>query len=76
MKIDSNEIYETDFEVIGAGMLRIGNNADCRCGGKTGFSIGVEWGAHGFAGGVLDKSETIKLAKHILRISNLEELGV
>jgi hypothetical protein len=76
MEIESNELEDTDFDVVGAGIFRIGNSAKCRCGGKTGFSIGVEWGQHGFAGGVMDKKDAIRLAQHILRISNLEELGV
>jgi hypothetical protein len=54
--------------------LIIANNASTRCSGATGFSIGVEWGQHGYAGGVLSKEDAISLAKHIMRIVNLDDL--
>ena len=62
------------FNVPGAGRLQISNECNHRTGGATGFSIGVEWGQHGFAGGVIDKKEAVKLAQHILRTINLDEL--
>lgn len=69
------ERYE-EFEVKGAGGLIIGNSADTSCGGIKGFSIGAEWGRFGYTGGVISKEEAVRLARHILRIANLEELGI
>jgi hypothetical protein len=62
------------FEVIGAGKIQISNSAKWSCGGKKGFSFGVEWGKHGVVGGVLSKKEAIKLAEHILKIVDLRKL--
>ena len=62
------------FDVPGAGRLQISNECSHRTAGVEGFSIGVEWGQHGFAGGVIDKKEAVKLAQHILRTINLDEL--
>ncbi len=33
-----------DYEVIGAGNLRISTSCTWQCGNKQGFSFGVEWG--------------------------------
>ncbi len=77
MKVKSVYIEEpdfTEFYVPGAGKLQISNDCTHRTGGATGFSIGVEWGRHGFAGGVIDKKEAVKLAQHILRTCNLNDL--
>ena len=63
-----------DYEVIGAGNLRISNSCTWQCGGKKGFSIGAEWGKHGYAGGVISNEDAIRLARHILRTVNLGEL--
>ena len=54
------------FRVNGAGKIQITDDCQYRCGGEEGFSFGVEWGKHGFAGGVLPKEEARKLAEHIL----------
>ena len=62
------------FEVLGAGKIGISKSADHCCGGKEGFSIGVEWGKYGFAGGVISKEEAIKLADHILKLTNIKKL--
>jgi len=42
----------------------------------VGFSFGVQWqwGKYGYAGGVIDKKEAVRLARHILRSVNLDEL--
>lgn len=56
----------TNFEVIGAGGLRISNNNKCLCGNEHGFRFEVSWGLHGYAGGVLSNNEAKKLARHII----------
>ena len=53
------------FKVVGAGKIEIGNDPNSVCGNVEGFSIGVEWGAHGYAGGVMDKKEAKRLADFI-----------
>ena len=67
--------YST-FSVRGAGMIQISDECNASTGGVTGFSFGVEWGQFGYAAGVLSKEEAIKLAKHILRSINLNELDI
>jgi hypothetical protein len=67
------ELYN-EYEVVGAGKLRISKENTAQCGGKVGFSFGVEWGQHGFAGGVISNEEAVRLAKHILRVNNLSQL--
>ena len=54
------------FKVNGAGRIQITEDCQHSCGREEGFSFGVEWGKHGFAGGVLPKEEAKKLAEHIL----------
>ena len=54
------------FRVNGAGKIRITEYCKYSCGGEEGFSFGVEWGRHGFAGGVHPKEEAKKLSKHKL----------
>ena len=59
---------ETDsefFEVQGAGQIQIGKSPNCECGTATGFALGVEWGSHGYTGGVIDAEEAKKLADFI-----------
>lgn len=73
---EENKDYYDYFDVQGAGKLKISYTSCSRTGTANGFSIGVEWGMHGFAGGVIDKKEAIRLAKHILRNTNLDELGI
>ena len=69
------ENYEY-FEVPGAGKIQISNEPTSMTGGAVGFSFGVEWGQSGYCGGVIDKKEAVRLARHILRSVNLEELGI
>ena len=64
---------DIDIEVVGAGTFRISKWDGCRCGGKTGYSIGVSWGQHGMAGGVMDREDAIKLALHILKTSSVDK---
>lgn len=54
------------FRVNGAGKIQITEDCQYSCGNEKGFSFGVEWGKHGFAGGVLPKEEARRLAEHIL----------
>jgi hypothetical protein len=69
------ENYEY-FEVPGAGKIQISKEPDSSTGGAIGFSFGVEWGSNGYAGGVIDKKEAVRLARHILRSVNLSELDI
>lgn len=62
------------FDVPGAGKIQLSYSTSCTTGGVEGFSFGVEWGRHGYAGGVLSKEESIKLANFILRSINLDKL--
>jgi len=53
------------FEVQGAGKIQLGKSTVCETGTAKGFHIGVEWGAHGYTGGVLDVEEARRLADFI-----------
>lgn len=64
---------DIDIEVAGAGIFRISKYDGCRCGDKIGYSIGVSWGQHGFAGGVMDKEDAIKMALYILKTSAMDK---
>lgn len=68
------EKYYEEFYVPGAGKIRISIDPSYKTGDAIGFTFGVEWGRNGYTGGVLDKKEAIRLARHILRNANLEEL--
>jgi len=74
-KNTDEENYEY-FDVPGAGKIQIGKEPNCSTGGAKGFTFGVEWGQHGYAGGVIDKKEAVRLARHILRSVNLNDLGI
>jgi hypothetical protein len=69
------ENYEY-FEVPGAGKIQIAKEPTWTTGGAHGFGFGVQWGQHGYAGGVIDKKEAVRLARHILRSVNLSELDI
>lgn len=62
------------YEIIGAGKLEVSKKSNYQCGGKEGFTVGVEWGKHGFAGGVLSKEDAMKLVEHILKELDLSKL--
>jgi hypothetical protein len=68
------EIEYVYFTVPGAGEIQLSRSTSVRTGGVEGFSFGVEWGRHGYAGGVLSKEEGIRLANFILRSVNLDKL--
>ena len=56
-----------EFEVFGAGQLRISKSNKWECGCVEGFSIGVNWGKHGMNfGGVISNEQAKLLAEHIL----------
>jgi hypothetical protein len=74
--IEMNEENYEYFDVPGAGKIRIAKDPTWTTGGAEGFTFGVEWGQHGYAGGVLDKKESVRLARHILRSVNLNDLGI
>lgn len=69
----NKENYEY-FDVPGAGKIQISKEPTSTTGGVVGFSFGVQWGKYGYAGGVIDKKEAVRLARHILRSVNLDEL--
>lgn len=71
----NEETYEY-FDVPGAGKIQIAKDPTWTTGGAKGFTFGVEWGGNGYIGGVLDKKEAVRLARHILRAVNLNELGI
>ena len=64
-----NHDVDTDqddvFNVEGAGRLQVSKTDHWQCGGNEGFSIGIEWGRYGYAGGVLSRAEAARLVKHI-----------
>lgn len=62
------------FNVPGAGKIQISTSTTVRTGGVEGFAFGVEWGRYGYAGGVLSKEESVRLANFILRSVNLDRL--
>ncbi len=64
--IKNIKVEKLDFRVNGAGTIRISKDADFLCKGEMGFSIGVSWGKHGFAGGTIPREEARRLAEHIL----------
>lgn len=70
----SNAISKKVFEVIGAGEIRIGADAESICGDRAGFTFAVSWGKYGFAGGVLNRDQAKALAEHILSVLNSPEL--
>ena len=65
---------ELEFEIIGAGSLRISESNKCKCGGKEGFYFGVSWTESPFIGGVISNDEAIKLAEHILKETKVIDL--
>lgn len=71
-----NEENNEYFEVPGAGKIQISKEPTSMTGGAIGFSFGVEWGQYGYSGGVIDKKEAVRLARHILRSVNLNELDI
>jgi len=74
-KNTDEENYEY-FEVPGAGKIQIAKEPTWTTGGAEGFAFGVEWGQHSYSGGVIDKKEAVRLARHILRSVNLNDLGI
>jgi len=50
-----------EFEVTGAGSIRIEHDAISYSGGAAGLGVGVSWGRYGYIGGVLDAAEVRKL---------------
>lgn len=63
-KEDDSHLF---FEVQGAGDLQISKSSSWKTGTAEGFSIGVSWGQHGYAGGVMDMKEAEEMARHILK---------
>lgn len=68
------EIECVYFDVPGAGKIQISRSTSVRTGSAEGFSFGVEWGRHGYAGGVLSREEAVRLSNFILRSVNLDRL--
>lgn len=64
-----NELDELErFVVPGAGYIEISKHAHALTGSAVGFHFTVTWSRHYPAGGVLSRSEAIKLANHILKV--------
>lgn len=55
-----------EFEVVGAGSIRVGKTSTAICGGRAGFTLDASWGSNGFSGGVLPQAEARRLAEYIL----------
>jgi len=53
------------IDIAGAGRLRIGKKPNTSTINKTGFQLGVSWGRHGYAGGVLDREAAKRLVECI-----------
>lgn len=63
--VKNNEIEYLHIYIGGAGILELSKLPNWQTERITGFHLGVEWGKHGFAGGVLSQEDAIKLAEHI-----------
>ena len=64
---------EIRVEVAGAGFLRF-DHYPSTTGQSTGFSVGASWSKYGeFCGGVMDRSEAVRLAWEILRIVRIND---
>lgn len=63
----NNFIPSLYFEVTGAGDVRMSESCHHSTGQVVGFSFGVEWGKHGFTGGVIGRDEAKKMAEFILQ---------
>ena len=61
-----NKIPSLYFEVPGAGDICISESCHHYTGKVVGFSFGVEWGNHGYAGGVIGRDEAIRMANFII----------
>ena len=55
------------FKVPGAGDIFMSKECHTHTGSACGFSFGVEWGIHGFSGGVLGRNEAKRMAEFILQ---------
>ena len=56
---------EERFVIVGAGNLILSKSPEWQCGKGSGFRFGVSWGEFGESGGVIHKSEALKLAEFI-----------
>lgn len=54
--------------IPGAGELEVGQHLQAHCGPAVGACFGVSWGKHGYAGGVMDISEVVKLRDHLNKL--------
>ena len=68
-RLESRENHAC-FEVVGAGQLAFGNSAKNRCGGAVGVSADCGWSRWEFSGGVMDRSEMIRLRDHLDSLLN------
>ena len=55
------------FSVPGAGYVAISQNAHNLTGQTVGFSFEVSWGSHGYVGGVMGRTQAIRMAEFILK---------
>lgn len=70
-KFTKNNIQkgDTDYPIVGAGFIRLGDSAGVICGGRAGFHFGVSWAKFGASsGGVLSREHAKALADRIYEI--------
>jgi hypothetical protein len=63
----NNNVPSIYFEVPGAGDICMSESCHHSTGQVVGFSFGVEWGRHGFCGGVIGRDEAKRMAEFILQ---------
>jgi hypothetical protein len=54
------------FPVAGAGYIAISSDPHQMTGQTIGFSFEASWGAHGYVGGVIGRTQALEMAKFIL----------
>jgi hypothetical protein len=54
------------FPIAGAGYIAISSDAHQATGQTIGFGFEASWGAHGYVGGILGRTQAVEMAKFIL----------
>ena len=65
--IKNNNVQSLYFKVNGAGDICMSERCNHLAGCGLGFSFDVEWGRHGFVGGVIGIDEAKRMAEFILQ---------
>ena len=60
------------FEVVGAGRIKLGNNAQWQCGDAIGVPFEVSWTKYGMSGGVMDRTEMRKLRDYLNELLDVD----